>query len=676
VSRSRLRLASLLVIVFAVSSIVVPLPLVGAQSTVRLIVTFDRGTDASRADRAAEASGGRVVERIPQLDARVVELPAAAVSHARAAWASDPSVAAVEEDGLVRADWAPTDPLWSSQWEQRQVRLPRAWNTTRGTATTVVAVVDTGVQYDHPDLVGQLVAGRDVLHDDKNAADDNGHGTAVAGVVAAAASNGIGVAGGCSGCRVMPIKALDANGSGYWSVAAQGIIWAADHGADVINLSFGGPTGGSTLYNAIAYAKSKGAVVVASAGNNGSTSLFYPGAFDHVLSVAASTDMDLRYSWSNHSASWVRLAAPGCTTTTILWSAYHGFCGTSAAAPVVSAIAALVDSVQPEWTNTKVEATLLRSTVATPYQFTIGGRIDAFAAVYRARYGKAPPPGQLLPGEPLLPSGTALAFAAGGHIGYQFDKNGGIIASRVLTLAAASGAETTKRQGIPNRSGMWFYVADGGLAGFWVRESANAYLAPAATPTPSSSATPTPAPLPELLPGTPQLDPAQRAIFEAGSYTGYRFDTGGNVVGSRGLGLSWRSSASTIKLGRIPGVGGTWFYVANGGLAGYWVRSTGNVYLYTEPPPKRSATNPLRPTDPLLNPAQRVRLAAGEHLGYRFSTNGTILRRRAVTLDRTSSAHAVKRMQVPGRSGWWLYIVDGAMTGYWVRESAAAFLRA
>lgn len=667
-SRPRLRLASMLAIVFAVSSMVVPLPLASAQPTVRLIVTFARGTDASHADRAAEASGGRVVGRIDQLGARVVELPAAAVSSARAAWASDPTVAAVEEDGLVQADWAPTDPLWSSQWEQRQVRLTRAWNTTRGTATTIVAVVDTGVQYDHPDLVGQLVAGRDVLHDDKNAADDNGHGTAVAGVVAAAASNGIGVAGGCSGCRVMPIKALDENGSGYWSVAARGIIWAADHGADVINLSFGGPTGGSTLYNAIAYAKSKGAVVVASAGNNASTSLFYPGAFDHVISVAASTDMDLRYSWSNHSTGWVRLAAPGCTTTTILWSSYHGFCGTSAAAPVVSAIAALVDSVRPTWTNTQIETTLLRSTVATPYPFTIKGRIDAFTAVYRARYGKAPPPGQLLPADPLLPAGTNLALAAGDHIGYQFDKNGGIIASQVLTLPAESRAGTTKRQGIPNRSGWWFHVEDGGLAGFWVRESASVTVA--------TDATPAPPPLPELLPGTPRLDPALRAIFEAGSYTGYRFDTGGNIIGTRGLGLSWRSGASTIKVGRIPGVGGTWFYIANGSLAGYWVRSSGKVYLESDPPPKRSATNPLRPTDPLFSPAQRVRLAAGDHVGYRFSTNGTILKRHAVTLDRTSSAHAVKRMQVPGRSGWWLYIIDGSMTGYWVRESAAAFLRA
>jgi subtilisin family serine protease len=628
--------------------------------------------------------------RIPELGARVVELPAVAVSNARAEWLADARVAGVEEDGLVQVDWKPADPLWGYQWEQRQIRFPKAWNITRGTSETVVAVVDTGVQAKHPDLVGQLVAGRDVLNGDRNPADDNGHGTAVAGVIAASAGNGIGVSGGCMNCRVMPVKALDANGTGYWSVAARGIIWAANHGADVINLSFGGPTGGSTLYDAIAYAKSMGAVVIASAGNNGSTDRFYPAAFDHVLSVAASSDFDLRYSWSNYSNDWVRLAAPGCTYTTILWSAYHGFCGTSAAAPVLSSVAALVRARRPAWSNTRVESLLLDSTVPTPYSFTMHGRIDAYAAVYRAHYGKDPAERWLHPSTPLLAAGTRLVFAAGTHIGYRFDSYGGVVSSRRISLNGASGAETSKRQAIPYRSGAWFYVTNGGLADYWVRESASVYLEPAATPTPTPTptATPTPTPTPtasatatpaptttELVPTEPTLDPALRVLFNAGSYTGYRFDSDGSVIGSKGLGLAWASGANTAKVGRPTGQTGTWFYMDNGALAGYWVRSGRDVYLETDPLPKASATTALSPTAPTFSPAQRVRFAVARHVGYRYATDGTVLGRKVVVRETPSTGYATKRMHVPGQTGWWLYIEKGTLSGHWVKESSVRYLR-
>jgi subtilisin family serine protease len=682
VSRPRLRLASLLLIVFAVSSFGVPLPLAGSQGKVRLIVAFAPGAGAALADASAEASGGRIVSRIPELGVRVVELPSAAVSRARATWAADSLVTGVEEDGLVQVDWMPSDPLWGYQWEQRQVRMPRAWNITRGSGTTVVAVVDTGVQASHPDLVGQLVPGRDVLNNDRKPSDDNGHGTAVAGVIAATAANGIGVAGGCMKCRVMPIKALDADGTGYWSVAAQGIIWAANHGADVINLSFGGPTGGSTLHDAIAYARSKGALVIASAGNNNSASAFYPGAYDNVLGVAASNEMDLRYSWSNYSTSWVDLAAPGCTYTTIKTSAYHSFCGTSAAAPLLSSVAALVRARRPGWTDTRVEALLRDSAVATPYQFTRRGRIDAYAAVYRAKYGYAPAETYLKPSAPFLPVGTRLVFASGDHVGYRFDKNGGVVRSRRISLSSTSGADTTKRQTIPYRSGRWFWVSNGGLAGYWVLESARVYLKPAATPTPTPSATPTATPTPtaepgvaERLPSSPRLDPTLKVTFRAGTHTGYRFDTHGGVLDTRNLGLDWNSGANAAKVGRIAEVGGTWFYIVNGGLAAYWVRSSTEVYLQTDPLPRASSSTVLSPPAPEFGPPQRVRLVAGRHVGYRFATDGTVLGRTVLDRATATATNATKRMHVPGRTGWWLYVVDGRLAGHWVKESSRRYLR-
>jgi subtilisin family serine protease len=274
VSRSRLRLTSLMSAMVVLWSATAPMSVTGGQASQRLVVTFRNGLSPAVMDRAAEATGGSVVGRIPELSARVVELPGAALAHARHALVANPQVASVEVDGLVAVDWTPTDPLWAYQWEQRQVRAPRAWNMTRGRYDTVVAVVDTGVRARHPDLAGHVLDGRDFVNGDRNAADDNGHGTAVAGVVGALTGNEVGVTGLCPRCRILPVKTLTAEGTGYWSVAAQGIVWAANRGADVINLSFGGPTGGTTLYNAIAYARSKGAVVIASAGNNASTNLF------------------------------------------------------------------------------------------------------------------------------------------------------------------------------------------------------------------------------------------------------------------------------------------------------------------------------------------------------------------------------------------------------------------
>lgn len=660
-SRFRLRLASLLVLLLVTSSVAVQPPLVAAQGTVRLVVEFRPGTSQAHADRAAARGGGRIVDRVPQLGAVVVELPAAAVANARAGWASDPQVAGVETDGTVQATWTPSDPLWGYQWEQRQVRTPKAWNLTRGRKTVVVAVVDTGVQPSHPDLANHLLDGRDFVNKDNNSKDDNGHGTAVAGVIGALAANGVGVAGGCNRCRILPVKVLDSSGGGYWSVAAKGIIWAADQGAHVINLSFGGPTGSSTLAGAVAYARSKGAVVVAAAGNNGTSGYFYPAAYSGVISVAASTDMDLRYSWSNYSSGWVTLAAPGCTWTSKWWNTYGSFCGTSAAAPVVASIAGLVKSMTPTLTSSNIETILRKSGVQTPYSITVRGRIDAFAAVYRAAYGTEAPRKKLKPSAPLLADGTRLELLSGDHIGYRFDRHGAILAATRISLASTSGAVTSKRRQIPNRAGHWFWVEDGSLARYWIRESSRVYLAPEP-------------PTDELLPSAPLLDPAIKVTLKPGEHVGHRFDRSGTALSKKRLVLDATSRAGTIKVARVPNRGKTWFYIADGALAGHWLRASNSVKLKSDPLPARSSSTRLEPADPLFKPAQRVRLAAGEHVGVRFATDGTVLSRRTITLAQTSGANATKWMQIPGRDGRWLYIVDGGLAGYWVRQKATRYL--
>lgn len=499
-SRPRLRLVSLLAAVaMLASSLAAPVPVAGAPNKVRLVVTFLPGTPPARAEHLAAVAGGAVVERIDELGVRVVEVPAVAVEHARGWWARSGEVAAVETDGLVQIDWLPPDPLWGSQVEQRLVRAPQAWSLERGVYTTVVAVVDTGVQLSHPDLAARLVPGWDFVNKDNRPGDDNGHGTSVAGIVAAT-SNSIGVVGMCSRCKLMPVKALAANGTGWWSVAAKAIIWAADHKADVVNLSFGGPTGGSTLQNAINYARSKGAVVVGAAGNSGLSTPFYPAALSGVVSVAAADSRDLRFDWSNYSTSWVDLAAPGCTWATMRGGSYGGFCGTSAATPIVSGIAALVESARPSLTGAQIESILFASTVRTPFAYTRLGRIDAYKAVYRALHHSSPSTPLLMPAAPLLNPASEVTFLAGAHAGYRFDAFGAIVRGAGASLVAESAGLTSKRSTIPGRSGFWYYMVDGTLDGWWVAESDEVFLSPEPTPTPVPSIEPSPTPSPTPAP--------------------------------------------------------------------------------------------------------------------------------------------------------------------------------
>jgi subtilisin family serine protease len=482
-------LSLLLTLSLLAASAVVPVPVAGAPSTVRLVVTMAAGTSHARADQLALVPGGRLVERIEQLNVRVVEVPAAAVANARSHWARLAEVARVDADGLVSVDWTPPDPLWGNQLEQRLVRAPRAWDLERGDRGVIVAVVDTGVQKKHPDLSARMVSGRDFVNNDSTPTDDNGHGTQVAGVIAATA-NSVGVAGMCGRCRIMPVKALAANGTGYWTVAAKAIIWAADHGADVINMSFGGPTGLPALRDAIRYARSRGAVVIGSAGNYGTTAPFYPGAYPEVISVAASTPYDLRYEWSNASTSWVEVAAPGCTFSTKIHSQWGGFCGTSAAAPMVSGIAALIRSARPAMGRSTVESILKAATVQVPFAFTRFGRVDAYRAVFRAVKGHLPGSPALQPAAPLLDPPSEVTLLPGDHAGYRFDATGAILRGAGLSTDVTTLAHTSKRGTIPGRGGFWYHIVDGALAGYWVAESSEVFLTPAATPTPAPLPTP------------------------------------------------------------------------------------------------------------------------------------------------------------------------------------------
>jgi subtilisin family serine protease len=173
----------------------------------------------------------------------------------------------------------------------------------------------------------------------------------------------------------MPLKVLDSSGSGDDTLIAAGIVWASDHGAKVINLSLGGPGASLELTDAIGYATGKGVIVVAAAGNSGTTTQFYPAADPRAVSVAATTLADQRYSWSNFG-SWVRVAAPGCNLAPVLGGGYGTFCGTSSAAPLVTGLIALELSAQPSATPQQMEQALISAVRPLP-DVVEYGRIDA-----------------------------------------------------------------------------------------------------------------------------------------------------------------------------------------------------------------------------------------------------------------------------------------------------------
>jgi subtilisin family serine protease len=203
----------------------------------------------------------------------------------------------------------PNDPMYPQMWGHKKIGTDAAWNVATGTGV-IVAVVDTGILCTHPDLAGRCVAGYDFANNDSDPTDGHSHGTHVAGTIAAAGNNGQGVIGIAFGSMLMPIKSLADNGGGPYSAVASGIVWAVDHGAKVINMSFGGSADSNTLREAIDYAWNKGAVLVCAAGNSGSAVPMYPAAYPNCISTAATTPQDTRTTFSNYGDA-VDVAAPG-----------------------------------------------------------------------------------------------------------------------------------------------------------------------------------------------------------------------------------------------------------------------------------------------------------------------------------------------------------------------------
>jgi thermitase len=331
--------------------------------------------------------------------------------------AADPHVEYAEPNYVYQASIEPNDPYFDAgkQWAHAVIDSPGAWDLSIGDASTVIAVIDTGIDETHPDLAGKIVAGWDFVDDDGDPHDLNGHGTHVAGIAAAVTNNAAGVAGMNWRARVMPVRVLNQEGQGYNSDIADGIVWAYQHGARVLNLSLGGSWFSWTMQAAIADAYAAGTLVVAAMGNcrtqnpsscPQSNPTQYPAAYDHVLAVAA-TGMDDLYTYYSQYGPHCDVAAPGgemsayhdprgivstmptypayLTTSYRYATQYDYLQGTSQATPYVSGLAALVWALEPALTPDQVQATI--ETTATDlgdpgwdpdYGY---GRIDARAAL-------------------------------------------------------------------------------------------------------------------------------------------------------------------------------------------------------------------------------------------------------------------------------------------------------
>ena len=396
-----------------------------------LMIRFHPGADAPRRIRQA-APDTLAMTHVPQLDLWLAAIPGASARAASAALHAGKDVVYVEVDGLARAAGAPDDPFWPLQWGPERIEAPQAWSLAAPIDKVVVAVLDSGTTPAHPDLAGQLwvnpgeIAGngldddgngyRDDVHgwrfyhrhtggayipaDDAAIEDDNGHGTHVAGIAAAAVGNSVGIAGVAGlpgGARLMTVKVLDQYGNGWYSDIARGIVYAVDNGARVLNLSLGGTTESQALQDAVDYAYAHGALVVAATGNTGGPVL-YPAACDRVVGVAATDRGDARASFSNRGPQ-VDLAAPGVDVYST-WpglSGYYTKSGTSMATPHVAGVAALMWGVRPTLALTDVVGIMAATAVdvngmAAPAlpgrDADLGwGRVSAAQAVTAARAG-------------------------------------------------------------------------------------------------------------------------------------------------------------------------------------------------------------------------------------------------------------------------------------------------
>jgi len=319
---------------------------------------------------------------------------------------ANPAIEIAQLNHVYRIHQLPDDPRISEQWYIEKIHLDQAWNKTYGDPNVLIGIIDTGIDYNHEDLHTNLWInpgedlngngliepsdfngidddnngfvddihgwdftdaphfpdGGDYRERDNDPIDEHGHGTNVAGIVAAVANNSLGIAGVAPNCRMMNLRAGTSQGLLEEDDVASAIIYAVDNGARIINMSFGDVATSQMLRDVCQFAYQSGVVLIASAGNSQSAEVHYPSGFSETISIGATTEEDYLAGFSNYGAT-VDLVAPGVSLlTTAKDNQYKTFSGTSAAAPVVSGVAGLILSLRPQLSNQDVRNILVSST--------------------------------------------------------------------------------------------------------------------------------------------------------------------------------------------------------------------------------------------------------------------------------------------------------------------------
>jgi len=422
-----------------------------ASSRDTVLVKFRAGVSQAEKGTLHKQHGGVVRGIISGIDVEAVTVPAGRAESAAASYAKDSRVRYAEVDHEAIAVGGVNDYYFvnSYQWALTTIQAPQAWDLTTGCSTISIAVLDTGVDTSHPDLSGKVV-GNINYSSSGTVSDVYGHGTHVAGIAAAATNNGQGVAGLGYDSTILNVKVMGDDGVGTYSAVAYGIVWAADHGARVINMSLGGTSSSSTLQDAVNYAWGKGVVLVAAAGNNGNSVPFYPAYFQNVIAVASTGPTDTLSPYSNYG-DWVDVAAPGGS----IWStkpnnSYGSLSGTSMASPHVAGLGALVftrvsDTNGNGFLNDEVRACIQNNADNIGVTGIGSGRINAYKAV-QATSPAPPTTGSIAGTVTDAVTGATIAGAAvtDGTRSATSDANGGysianVPAGTYAVTATASG---------------------------------------------------------------------------------------------------------------------------------------------------------------------------------------------------------------------------------------------
>jgi thermitase len=431
--------------------------------------------------------GGKLINTV-SMDGRVAAVVADVSSVAVSAFVSEVKVAGlsryVEPNMRFEADFVPNDPYWPMQWAPSKIEADYAWNTTTGNASVLVAVIDTGVDWHHPDLAANYVPlGYDWVNNDADPMDDCGHGTHCAGIIAAVLNNSIGVTG-LAQVRIMAEKALDQYGYGSEDDLAKAIVHAVDQGANILSCSWGAYGESALLHEAVKYAYDHGVLVVAAAGNDKTESKHYPAAYEEVVAVTATDESDSP-AWFTDYGGWVEVAAPGVDIYSTM-PTYHvtlnfygcsqdyGYLsGTSMACPQVAGVAALIWSLFPYLTRDQVRVQLRRTADdlgAPGFDEYYGyGRINARKAVEQTLPEhdmvllglKAPP--VLKPFDTATINGTLLNFGADDEssITVQLLVNGSVVDYESVDHLASGASTTVSCAWSPTAEGRYnvtFYV--------------------------------------------------------------------------------------------------------------------------------------------------------------------------------------------------------------------------